>query len=325
MLNAIAATARPASPWPDFPPAAYAAGERMQSLQAIRALAIMLVVLHHSVGWARFGGFGVDLFFVVSGFVIASMQPRGAGEFLARRFLRIYPIYWLLSLPFLLTATLEAGRLATSITLWPFWGASVSHPYLLVAWTLCFEVMFYCAAAFARWNWRVPVLLYVSASIFGLVTDNEVAGFVGNPLILEFLAGAALTRVPPCWRRGAIAVVLALAILSVVPHAQIAGWRAFDPQFGAMRLFAWGIPAMLMVYGALSAERFLARFKPLSKLGDASYSIYLVFGPLTTLIAPVSAAAAFAGSLLAGLAVHRTIERPLLDLLRRKEPVATLV
>ncbi|MGV3555168.1 MAG: acyltransferase family protein [Croceibacterium sp.] len=307
----------------DFPRAAYAPGERLQSLQVVRALAIMLVVLHHSVGWARFGGFGVDLFFVVSGFVIASTRPRSVGDFLTRRFLRIYPLYWLMSLPLLLMVSLEPGRVATSVTLWAFWGSTVSHPYLLVAWTLCFEVLFYCAAAIALWNWRVPLLVYGAAGMLAIVTDNQVAGFVGNPLILEFLAGMVLTRIVPIGRLGAIAMILALGVLCWVPHSQIADFRAFDPQLGALRLFAWGIPAMLMVYAALTAERMLTRFEPLTSLGDASYSIYLVFGPLTAIIAPFSAVAAITVSLLAGLAVHRTIEKPLLAALRRPGPLAT--
>jgi exopolysaccharide production protein ExoZ len=287
---------------------------RLQSLQALRAFAVCLVIAHHCFGWASWGAFGVDVFFVVSGFVIASSRRRSIGEFLFRRFWRIYPIYWLVSLPLIPAAAWDIPRLAASLTLWPLWGSGFSYPVLLVAWTLCFEVLFYTAAAVAMINWRWPVIAYAGAALLALTTDNRIAGFVGNPMILEFLCGVVLTRVSIDRRRGAAALFIVACIMIIVPHSRIAPVDATAGFNSAGRVVLWGIPAALLVFGALSFECHLARAKVLTRLGDASYSIYLVFAPLCAWLAPTNAPLAFCLSIVAGMVVHWTIEKPLLAL-----------
>jgi len=128
------------------------------SLQCMRGFAAALVVLAHlphgiphSINGAIRGGIGVDLFFVISGFVMAhtlvarSQNPLAALSFLVRRILRIYPLYFLATV---ITAIVTLVQLGTSID-WIFLFKSVTavplsdakgeflSPLLFLGWTLC--------------------------------------------------------------------------------------------------------------------------------------------------------------------------------------------
>ena len=241
-------------------------------------------------------------------------RKRSPGAFLFRRFWRIFPLYWILSFPFLLGEGLNSSRIAASLTLWPFWGNGFSYPYLLVAWTLCFEIVFYVAAAIALKIGKWMLFAYGFAAVIALLTKNELAGFIGNPMILEFLCGAAITRLSSNIRAIMLSLVLASLILLLAPNEQIGQLSAVAGFNSAGRVLMWGIPAILVVYAAVGSEKLLQRAKPLVTLGDASYSTYLIFGPLTATIAPVNPSAAFVLSLFAGLIVHKCLEKPLLAL-----------
>ena len=115
---------------------------KLRSIQVMRALAATLVLLHHVFDFPL-GAAGVDLFFVISGFIIASVAPgKDPVEFLVKRGVRIYPLYWLCQAPFLFRAwqdsKLSAKTVWTSLSLISVGG--VSRPALGVGWTLIFEV-----------------------------------------------------------------------------------------------------------------------------------------------------------------------------------------
>jgi len=117
---------------------------RYRSVQLLRALAAVMVLMLHA---ARFslGGAGVDLFFILSGFIIATLAPRETWpRFLAKR-------AWLCQLPYMIhaaiTAQLSTKLAFTSITLISI--GSVSVPTLFPGWTLIFEIYFYVVAACA--------------------------------------------------------------------------------------------------------------------------------------------------------------------------------
>jgi exopolysaccharide production protein ExoZ len=318
------------------------------SLQYVRALAALAVVAFHALQWGD-GGFdvgraGVDVFFVVSGFVLWRSAGGGAlapGAFLWRRWTRVAPLYILMTLA---TATLaaawpeflpnvhpEAGHVLLSLLFIPhFDPRGLPFPLLPQGWTLCYEALFYLLFAAALLTPRRRRAAALCAGLIALVS----AGFLlrnpayilgANPLMLEFGLGVVLAR----WdEHGALpgraggALLLALGLLAL---AVPAGLGLFSEMW---RPLLWGAPAGLIVAGAVALERSCTprRLSGLARIGDASYSIYLVHLPVTAVAAhtlgahPASLLAILAllASTAVGLACHIGLERPLIAAFRRR-------
>lgn len=304
---------------------------KFRSIQLIRALAAVGVLLCHTAGWTL-GAAGVDLFFVISGFIIGTVMPgRDARTFLVDRLRRIYPIYFIALLPWALIgawfATIPADRLAASLTLWPIWGGRFVIPFNPPAWTLCFEMLFYLGATLSlatarRW---LPLAIAGGAALLYQLFPGALLGFVGNPMILEFCAGLALTRLPRRAGPAGAAIPIALLIFALSPSIILAdGGLAIDASRSMLRLAWWGVPAFLLAYAALTFDQAFAspRWNGAVLIGDASYSLYLVH-VLPALILqywwPVEALLILAF----GVAVHLAVEKPLLERLRRSPKPVT--
>ena len=314
---------------------------RLGNLQALRAVAALAVVLFHVLetsvhqqrpvqvlaplaGW---GAWGVDLFFVLSGFVMVQAQQRrrrSAGRFMADRLWRIVPLYWLLTLtvvllqllrPELFHGALADGRQVLA-SLGFASGAWLGRPPVLwLGWTLEWEMGFYLLFALGLLlPWRAGPALCVGLGL-GLLIDLG-----ADALGLEFLLGMGLAalhrRLPP--RRPWAAWLLGLGLLGLL--------ASLGQPAPAQRLWQWGLPCTLLVLGALGLRQ--SRWAPGQWLGDASYSLYLVqalsIPALYRLLrlwpgldADGTALLVIAGTALAGLACHRWVERPLLGLRRR--------
>lgn len=316
--------------------------ERIYSLQALRFVAAAMVVLLHveqgarglteGGAFANIGSFGVDIFFVLSGYVICLTAPAlTPAAFLRKRVVRVVPVYWLATLFFLPFAiaggTFEAARGVGTIAFYPGFGL----PWLAVGWTLCFEMLFYAVTALVLVNPRRLLPLALAAFAACWVLRVEFGGafrFFGNPLILEFLFGAALTRVKlrsPVL--AALAAGTALVLLGAVEARGIDGANnvlgLLAGETSLARVAVMGLPAALLVWAALNVPLGKGR---LSYLGDTSYALYLVHphvvaaallvapGMPVPLFTPVVAIAA----VVAGVAMHEQVEKPLLAALRRR-------
>lgn len=338
--------------------------QQFNGLQVLRFVAAMLVVAMHitqaisihvtgrggSHYWSA-GSAGVDIFFVISGFVMAvstSGLPRegaarysAAWVFMKRRLLRIAPLYWfytllkaalLLAVPALaVTSSIAPGHLAASLLFVPAtspWGTV--QPTLPVGWTLNFEMLFYAlfAVAIALGRNRILVCLLTFGSIFlaqRYLPEAVPLAFYAQTIIFEFLLGVAiahlLARMP-----AAPVPVAALLVLGGVLFM-------FGPAWGAQadRFLTWGLGAAAIVLGVAWLEPLIARaplVHPLSFLGDASYSIYLSH----TFVVPAGVLVlhrlgvqdGFAIALAVALAVvaagclsHIWIEKPLISFFKR--------
>lgn len=311
---------------------------RLGNLQALRALAALAVVLFHVVetsghqqrpvqglaplwGW---GAWGVDLFFVLSGFVMVYTQqrrPRTAARFMADRLWRIVPLYWLLTLTVLSLQALRPGLFHGALadgrqvlaSLGFVSGAWLGRPPVLwLGWTLEWEMAFYALFTLGLWlPWRSGPALCVSLGLAGLVALGA------DALGLEFLLGMGLAavhrRLPE--RRPWAPWLLGLGTLGLL--------ASLGQPAPALRLWHWGLPCALLVMGALGTRQ--THWMPAQRLGDASYSIYLIqalsIPALYRLLrlwpgldADLAALGVIAGTVVAGLACHRLLERPLLRL-----------
>jgi hypothetical protein len=250
----------------------------------------------------------VDLFFVISGFIIVRTQqqrPRSAVQFLAARALRILPPYWLLTVALALvlalapglfhTKQLSAAGLASSLGLHSFL-ARGELPLLHVGWSIEFEAAFYGLFALALVAGRGAGLVrLLSVLVLALVM------LTGYGIALEFLLGAWIARL-----RGPLPAGIAGALIGA--GAALLALDASGP-----RVLVWGLPAALVVLGAVHAPQ-IGR-GALTRLGDASYSLYLV--QVFTIPAAYrltggawsAAALAVALSVLAALVLHRYVEQ----------------
>ena len=335
-------------------------------IQLLRGIAALLVVFHHSLEESRAlaphiapkwlilsGACGVDIFFVISGFIIYNVtygrslkQPEAPAVFLLKRFLRIFPLYWIC-----LAATLalwSSGHFYKSLAVdFPrFLSALFLLPFRVqvidVAWTLVFEMYFYYVFAITL-AWRSAALSVfgttglIAAVVFAsrFLPDGNVKDVFSNPIALEFAFGLMLshfmgrTFLQAKWLRLAWipGLVLFCVAAAVTPSAGTAGLQP------AFRFFAWGLPALLVTASFIAIpfqKTFLTRlFLP---LGNASYSVYLThpffmisfafllkghLGATPALALPLVLVVVGA-SLVLGLVVHYWIERPVLARLRNR-------
>lgn len=276
--------------------------EDINSIQMLRGIAAMMVVfVHLDVQLRRhaLGGFdsawlvsGVDIFFVISGFIMwvtTARRPGIAGaEFMKNRIIRIVPLYWLMSAIVLATALCAPDLLHTTVfqpkhAIASFLFIPVRHPVtgafwplLVPGWTLNYEMLFYVLFAISieagdqllwrRLAWLSGLILTVLIIASFTKRTFDVMNFYANPMMLEFLAGALLgiiyrsCRVAQSWLwLGAVALGFFLL------------WQGTAIMPIGVPVFAPG--AFLIVAGALFTPPFRIGF--LQSVGDASYSLYL--------------------------------------------------
>ncbi len=282
---------------------------RYGGVQALRALAVLMVVWTHlkfagdfsGVDWIQChaGAAGVDIFFVISGFVICASAEKlgfGARRFLEDRVTRIVPLYWLTTVPLLLSLvkngkTPTLGSFVNSFLFLPvadFGGMSPSINAM--GWSLSFEFWFYTLFTFAllavRQNaWKAVLATLLAASLLiGLTYDGRYffPRFVSNPLTLEFGAGILIyqfkARITP-----AIAGLAALGIVALIAFGLLDAGFTFGDYIGnyfsgIKRAATWGVVGICLVILVVHCDQArLVRWPmPLLRMGDFSYSLYLI-------------------------------------------------
>ena len=193
---------------------------KLGSVQVLRGVAASGVVVFHATG----AGFatvaaGVDLFFVISGFIMATIGPgKQPLRFLGDRVIRIFPLWLVAVAPWLLVLHPTLPKLLVSLTLWPIYGGQFYWPVLGVGWTLSFECLFYAAFALARYTRAaVPLALFALFLVTGVLGGGGTFGYLGSPISIEFLLGILIAKLPRMPRAAAPMAVMGLVVLTLSP------------------------------------------------------------------------------------------------------------
>ena len=268
---------------------------------------------------AAYGAAGVDLFFVISGFIMANLaSERTAGEFARDRVLRIYPLWWIAALPWLLFVQQDSFYVLSTLTLWPVYGDAHYLPMLRVGWTLCLEMLFYAGVTLAiATRPALAVIAYAALLVGALTTSSVLLDFMGSPMILEFLMGILVARLP---RRRIFGLFILVGVALIPLSSTVVGdlVSSLDPEWALQRAFQWGLPAALILWGALSLERVFesSLFDGAVTIGDASYSIYL-FHPLASYGFDLSWPVRLVMGVATGLTIYVLVERRIMAALKR--------
>jgi exopolysaccharide production protein ExoZ len=331
--------------------------ELLHNVQGARALAALAVVAYH-LGVMPFGQCGVDVFFVISGFIMAYVAPAEGRRFLVKRLIRILPLYWLSTLGIYVIATVKPQWLNTTTASPVYLAKSLLFiPYLkenghwgplnLNGWTLEYEMLFSLVLAAAlflcRPRWATPIAavgLAVYCSVVALFgPSNRVVSYLGQPFLLEFCLGVVTwfvvqTRAISYVPRTVWLVFAALCLLAMPSWFYVHG--APD---GFERTLAYGLPSFVLLTSLIAVEEagWATHSRIVARLGAASYAIYLlhpyVVGIFKKLLARhadlhswsgVVAIVAVGGIVcVVGDLCHQFVERPLLKILnqgfRRRE------
>ncbi|WP_159715493.1 acyltransferase family protein [Geminicoccus flavidas] len=339
------------------------------TLQFLRLIAASMVVVGHSwheavdlgittvsdlprPDWFHFGG-GVDIFFILSGFVMYLLGRNGFGmpgfsaTFLKRRLQRIVPPYWFFTSLTLGAMLIFASRMnhtdigsahvVASYLFFPWPDAfGKLQPILGIGWTLNYEMFFYVIFSIALLAPRhigIPVLVLTFMALTALGQFLDLPGplkFWCDPIILEFLYGAALAHL---YLKGvrwpnAVGAAVVLAGFMMLAYCHSNGWTS-----GPIRFLGAGLPSLVITAGfALCPE---PKRSPLNNLlrfgGDASYVLYLSHIFTINVIGlfwhrlhleggGIFIALSFVASVVVAAILHRLIEQPAYDMIRGITP-----
>lgn len=333
----------------------------LYDLHMLRAVAALLVVYYHTVSDAglgfrgQFGAFGVDVFFVISGFIVSYVSVKSPDDFMTRRLIRVVPFYWCATLALFAVALLMPSVLRQTRPDWmhllhslffiPYAKADGStFPLMILGWTLNYEIYFYALFAIAlKLDPRRAPLLTCGAivAILGALTlakvEHPVAAFYADTIVLEFCYGVLIYHLHAALvARGARPAIPPLVLLLGVVACFV--WMAFAEMGGALhrqRALVVGVPAALVVLAAVLHEHChgpITRGRTSWVLGESSYILYLshpyvIYGALRLLlpkgtVMPLAAQVALAialiiASTLVAVAIHLWMEKPAMAYLRR--------
>lgn len=289
--------------------------QKIESIQALRGVAVLAVVFCHYSQFYTFsnskinsilssGIWGVDLFFIISGFVAAYSIPYHAKslvcgfDYFVKRLIRIFPLYFLVTLlscgskP---SAWLDSLKSIFFIPLggmgdyFGYYGPIYGGARVGQGWTLNYEIYFYLVLSicfiFGRFKWltlfiilslvlSIPLFIYgfpINYFNSGFFFQNAYLSMITHPIILEFMSGVAIGLIYPFLtsKKNTFIILICLVgmfyfILSVYETS----YNHFD----------WWFPCLLLLYVTIQLEKIGLVFKPklLMYLGALSYSIYLL-------------------------------------------------
>jgi len=336
--------------------------KKIESVQALRALAAILVMLYHgtlileSIGYSFFfnifkvGFIGVDIFFVISGFIILNIYFPKQNQistdqikiFFYKRFVRIFPIYWIVLIiltiknmffTFHRNIDIDFFIFIKSFFLIPI---PVSFTIVGISWTLSYELFFYILFGFIFFitpKKIIPIFTlllifhFLIFQQFGFSGNSHLLKFLRDPIIIEFLLGCIIAKIAFNYDSfPRLALTGGLLILSISSYFY---YRDNTEYF--IRAIQYGLPSAIILYGMIKCK--IKYPKILIKIGDASYSLYLIHGSVMSIILILSkklgiqslftnflgACLLFALTIFGSYIFYTLIELPLIEFFKRTE------
>lgn len=292
----------------------------INSIQFLRGFAALAVVIHHTGGYVKryfeptvlFGdkfsiGFaGVDLFFVISGFIIHFTSknyintPSKFKQYLLKRFIRVYPIYWIITTILFVSSWLIVELLRQNIF-------SIGYPKTIIAylqtytlfplhfainpvtWTLSYEIFFYLCFGFliiSKRLWVIPAII-LAVSFYNIFLDiPEIVevklnyfNFIFSGYNFEFMLGFLIFYFYEKIKlSNLISVFLLLFSFFIIVFF---GYEIGDYD-SYQRVITFGFPSGLILLSLLNLEKNNAISFPkfTLTLGDSSYALYLMHFPM---------------------------------------------
>jgi peptidoglycan/LPS O-acetylase OafA/YrhL len=279
---------------------------KLDSIQSLRFFAASLVVITHitlninervfgRVGeyWMS-GSSGVDIFFVISGFIMAYTTKVGGYldwlKFISRRFIRIVPLYWIATtLKVLLVfafidqthyTKIDSSHIFASFAFISYYVmGKLDLPVVPAGWTLNYEMFYYLVFTTALFLKCRPLIfcsiIFLLLVLCGklLVTSGGIS-FYSNPLIIEFVFGMMLAKIltrEPARFDLYVGVLLIITGIGIIFFVAPSDWVLHN------RWLVWGGAGAALVSGLVLIENKGFSFfqKWAIRLGDSSYSLYL--------------------------------------------------
>lgn len=330
---------------------------RINILQGLRTYAALPVVLFHTgftlQGVNKIGVFGVHMFFLLSGYIMAHICATDRHAFMRRRLIRIIPSYWTLTLvlyaiaakfPHLMNATQAVPvELFKSLFFVPFQKSNgLYQPILFVGWTVNYEMYFYMALGLALLIAPRRPMVLTSVLLLGIAgfcsffaASNAIARFYSDPVILEFIFGLlayyCVTAIPEAARtRGrylwATIVLASLILLPVIEAFNLLPSLPFVVRFGPLSFLLITASCLLAMAGSDLRAGLIVL------IGDASYTLYLTHPytvmaidrivarrlPWLHVATPLGCAVAMTVAVASSIAIYLYIEKPMLRYLTKK-------
>lgn len=278
--------------------------QKFNSIQYLRALASLMVVHCHFyeivlgdfTSW--WGGMGVDLFFVISGFVLylSTRHDPSPRQYLINRVSRVVPTYWVMTciLGFVLvffpgvfkTADFTVTHFLLSLLFFPHWAPNSTtsiFPIYAIGWTLMYEWFFYISFMLflsVKKNLILKLFLFLSSFVVGanliLRVNDDVAlvTFFSSPIILEFFMGVLIAHL---YAQKKINLgMFAQSVLVLIAIVMFIVMLGYYEKFG--RVICAGIPAAILVFALAGMDTIgkVRNIKLFTLIGDSSYSLYLI-------------------------------------------------
>lgn len=289
---------------------------RISELDGLRGVAALIVIVSHFFGevphgnkFLTFGWLGVDMFFVLSGFLIGSIileqhnQPSFFSTFYMRRVARIVPVYFIVCVVTLVLADVLRGHAWSdhpfSLIIYAVFSSNITMSiwdgggeWLRPTWTLAVEEQFYLLLPLLivltprRFLPPALIALWVSATMFraAICDSHPLAAFSLLPGRMDLLLGGVLAahinnRIDASRHLVALRIVPPAAMVLLVGVVLLSPSRffiVFSPTFASIGV---GCFLLAIVHGAPEGLRF--RSPALQYFGRISYTLYLVHQPVS--------------------------------------------